>query len=335
MRATENPWVQASPALLFFGEFAKAFVKDVLLDKYMVSANPVLTAVHIAAPLMTCLSSLAVMWGLQAGPGVKFIANTAKCPSDLQKSLQDEFRVVSYFLGPRLFCNAMSVWFMPLPILIFGSCVRKAELVEHHVLVSAGYLAFFTTCRFMLDAVIVARVAEAHVRTTKESLSLEGVDAEKLQAFHKACVRLADEILPELAKISGPTLGLAACRAILALFAVIEVARFAANLKGLPEVLQMAGWLMTFIIDLPIGLYCLLLPASVSDACSELMEHLNNVRSKDIPKEHEAEVDRDSDAFLLRPVLTDEHTRLSSGQLHTSDTAAIHYQLDDSSNTNV
>ena len=301
VRATENPWVQASPALLFAGMFVKALLKDVIFDKYMASANPALTAVRVAAPLVNCLSSLAVMWGLQAGPGVKFIANTAKCPSDLQKPLQDEFRFVSYFLGPRLFCNAISTWCMPLFLLFLhrSGCVGKAELVEHHALVSAAYLAFFLACRFMLEAAIVARVAEAHVRTTKDSLSLEGVDAEKLQAFHKACVRLADDILPELAKISGPTLGLAACRAILAFFAVIEVARCAADMGSPVGKLQIAFLLMAVIIDLPVGLYCLLLPASVSDACLELMEHLNNVRSQDIPKEDKAEVDRDSDAFFF------------------------------------
>ena len=301
VRATENPWVQASPALLFVGMFVKAFVKDVILDKHIASANPALTAVHVAAPLMNCLSSLAVMWGLQAGPGVTFIGNAARCPSDLQKPLQDEFRVVSYFLGPRLFCNAIFIWYMPviLPRRSGLGCVGKAELVEHHALTSAAILAFFLACRFMLEAAIVARVAEAHVRTTKDSLSLEGVDAEKLQAFHKACVRLADEILPELAKISGPTLGLAACRAILALFAVIEMARFAADMGSPQGKLIIAACSFAVIIDLPIGLYCLLLPASVSDACSELMEHLNNVRSQDFPREHKEEVDRDSGAVFI------------------------------------
>ncbi|CAE7832279.1 unnamed protein product [Symbiodinium sp. KB8] len=184
-------------------------------------------------------------------------------------------------------------WSMPCFIYTLANseqCFKPASAFAQVSYLAAGYLLNILASQFLLEAVIVARVAQAHVRTTRDSLDLKP-DVDKLQTFHKACVRLVDEIMPELAKISGPTLGLAACRAVMACLCVVEVAR---NLARWEEprgkVIVIA---LSIVIDMPVGLYCLLLPASVSDECAELMEHLNNVRAQEISKEVKVEVDRE------------------------------------------
>ena len=302
VRTTKHWWVQANPALIFAAFSLKAVISSVLFDRHLDAVSPAIasmTAVHVALPMVSCLSSLAVLWGLQAAPGVAFISDTAQCPADLPKSLQAEFATVSCYLGPRLGMLTLTGWSMPCFIYTLANseqCFKPASAFAQVSYLAAGYLLNILASQFLLEAVIVARVAQAHVRTTRDSLDLKP-DVDKLQTFHKACVRLVDEIMPELAKISGPTLGLAACRAVMACLCVVEVAR---NLARWEEprgkVIVIA---LSIVIDMPVGLYCLLLPASVSDECAELMEHLNNVRAQEISKEVKVEVDRDSDAELL------------------------------------
>ncbi|CAE7659799.1 unnamed protein product [Symbiodinium microadriaticum] len=287
-QTTKHWWVQANPALIFAAFSLKAVISSVLFDRHLDAVSPAIasmTAVHVALPMVSCLSSLAVLWGLQAAPGVAFISDTAQCPADLPKSLQAEFATVSCYLGPRLGMLTLTGWSMPCFIYTLANseqCFKPASAFAQVSYLAAGYLLNILASQFLLEAVIVARVAQAHVRTTRDSLDLKP-DVDKLQTFHKACVRLVDEIMPELAKISGPTLGLAACRAVMACLCVVEVAR---NLARWEEprgkVIVIA---LSIVIDMPVGLYCLLLPASVSDECAELMEHLNNVRAQEISKE--------------------------------------------------
>ncbi|CAE7941541.1 unnamed protein product, partial [Symbiodinium necroappetens] len=297
-QTTKHWWVQANPALIFAAFSVKEVIKRVLFDSHLGVASPAMaamTAVHVAFPLLSCLSSLAVLWGLQATPGVAFISDTAQCPADLQKSLQGEFATVSYFLGPRLGMFTLLWWLMPCSIYALANteqCFEPASALAHVSYLAAGYLLDILASQFLLEAVIVARVAQAHVRTTRDSLDLKP-DVDKLQTFHKACVRLVDEIMLELAKISGPTLGLAACRAVSACFYVVEVARNLAWWEEPGGKFMVITLLMSIVIDMPVGLYCLLLPASVSDECAELMEHLNNVRAQEVSKELKPEVDRE------------------------------------------
>ncbi|CAE7767248.1 unnamed protein product [Symbiodinium sp. CCMP2592] len=298
VRTTKHWWVQANPVLIFAAFFVKAVITSVLFDRRLGAASPAIaamTAVHVALPLVSCLSSLAVLWGLQAAPRVAFTADTAHCPAEVQKSLQKEFATVSYFLGPRLGMLTLGCWLMPGVVYTMANtqqCFKPASAFAHVSFLAAAYLSNILASQFLLEAVIVARVAQAHVRTTRDSLDLKP-DVDKLQTFHKACVRLVDEIMPELAKISGPTLGLAACRAVLSCFYILEVARNVARWEELRGKITVTALLMSIVIDMPVGIYCLLLPASVSDECAELMEHLNNVRAQEVPKELKAEVDRE------------------------------------------
>jgi len=153
-------------------------------------------------------------------------------------------------------------------------------------------LVFTCLPHFLINSHILARIVEEHVRAvTKKIDDIHCVEKEKkgegleqlqlkVKEIHHACIRLPVDILPSLDCMVLPTLGFAACSWGWALMSVVMfVSGNGGDIKNEMDVpLVIAGTWMVLIF-LPLGVLCLLPPASVSDAFDQLLDSLNRLRA--------------------------------------------------------
>ena len=248
---------------------------------------------------------LAVAWGLRASRHVLLVADGATCPEDLRKSLQAELRMIACILGPRvlltilvgigLLCgglrcgvNAIVHGFIHLQALLYA---RRTCMFG--TLFACEGLLFMMTVTFLLEATIAARVVEAHVGEVKTGVDMTVADPVLLKNTCNDCGKLANEVLPELAKISGPLLWVTALKAAFHFACVVFALSIAAKVPADPSVLLILGlFLACPLLDLLVGPLCLFLPARVSDAFADLLDTLNKLRVKPVKEGCDAEVDR-------------------------------------------
>ena len=257
---------------------------------------------------------LAVTWGLRASRHVLLVADGATCPEDVRKSLPAEFRMIACILGPR----ALLTILVGMGVLCAGLAVGVQFVRE--TVVDGIYVAlwdirydmyndrysyllgtcfacegvlFIMTVTFLLEATIAARVVEAHVSKVKTGLDMTVADPGSLKNTCHECGKLANEVLPELAKISGPLLCVATLKAAFHFACVVLALSRAAKAPANPSFLLVLGLkLACSLLDLLVGPLCLFLPARVSDAFADLLDTLNKLRVKPVKEGCDAEVDR-------------------------------------------
>ena len=325
VRLTDSRLLQAT--FLVLSGAAAAIVIDIGFNRRgdLFAGRPLFSAAFLAFTCSWLFQSIVVMWGIEAVKHVALVAEGTDCYVD-PNALASELRGLAFAFAPKL-----------LPTIMFGiglvCCLPLAVVVFVHVTVTHfervkyyGYYNFIVvelalrvgmpgaivacecvltamTCRFMLEAFLVASTAKALVKAVHDDLSkqtMDSVSPDHLKKVHIACVHVVNHVLPELAKISKPTLGLMALKAIWACSSVVPVVFILAhhNDNGDAYFFKMFMILVVCYIlsDLILGLLCLLLPASVSDACADLVKEMNDLRGRPFKTDCEAEVERVSSA---------------------------------------
>ena len=136
------------------------------------------------------------------------------------------------------------------------------------------------------EACVITRVAQAHVDSVANTF-VSPTSAKQLQESRKACARLETDVLFKLKGITFPLVGIAFLSWSYAFAVMLEVllsppsvifghahSRVAIAESGMKFVA-----IVVCFCQMPIGLACLLLPASVSDAFDELSQKLNSLRA--------------------------------------------------------
>ena len=243
--------------------------------------------------------ALSVIWGLRSMRKVTL----AYCTADLQMSLSREFRLIACILAPKMlltFVISTGMLCVGLPRLcyLFMSSSRLLGTLPNSnawgyiflaAILGCEGLTFLMMSRFLLEAAVAGRIVEAEIGEVKGGLDMAVVDPDLLTKARTGCGKLAKEILPELAKISGPTLCLAALKG---------ATHIAYVLLWLLQTSRNMDWsfyscfLTCSLLDLLVGPLCLFLPARVSDAFADLLEILNELRIKPVKQGCSAEVDR-------------------------------------------
>jgi len=238
----------------------------------------------------------------------------AYCTADLQMSLSREFRLIACILAPKMlltFVISTGMLCVGLPRLcyLFMSSSRLLGTLPNSnawgyiflaAILGCEGLTFLMMSRFLLEAAVAGRIVEAEIGEVKGGLDMAVVDPDLLTKARTGCGKLAKEILPELAKISGPTLCLAALKG---------ATHIAYVLLWLLQTSRNMDWsfyscfLTCSLLDLLVGPLCLFLPARVSDAFADLLEILNELRIKPVKQGCSAEVDRE--VRLVRSFIKD------------------------------
>ncbi|CAE7189679.1 unnamed protein product [Symbiodinium sp. CCMP2456] len=295
IRATDWSWIRVGVVIVLA---SRLFLVSCMFP----TSATLLNTVSWCISLCHLVLGLSVIWGLRSMRRVML----AYCTDDLQMSLRGEFRLIACVLAPKMFLAfVISTGGLPILCILFISHqvygYGDAGLVQGLAFLGCESLIFIMMTRFLLEAAIAGRIVEAEVGEVKRGLDMLTVDPDLLTKARAGCGKLAKEILPELAKISGPTLCLAA-------------------LHGALHFVYVVGWLvmtsgeympstyLTFLLvcsqlDILVGPLCLFLPARVSDAFADLLEILNELRIKPVKEGCSAEVDRE--VRLMRSFIKD------------------------------
>ena len=229
-------------------------------------------------------------------------AKYARCEAGLAEVMKSELKFRMYFCLPTvLMC--FFVVAKGIVIIIAGASTGVMAVV-------CSDLCYFGLLRisilkFMLDSYIVSSVARISVDTAVEKLErlMEKLcgDASRCQSneaahetsretvkkaveetiteVHLCTVDLAERVLPALQKIGASALGFAVVSWIYSfqwLFSFIATDLDSIRTRPLTFVCEILGIMLT---SLPLGLMCLIPPASVSDACDNLLKAINKLRS--------------------------------------------------------
>jgi len=228
-------------------------------------------------------------------------AKYARCEAGLAEVMKSELKFRMYFCLPTvLMC--FFVVAKGIVIIIAGASTGVMAVV-------CSDLCYFGLLRisilkFMLDSYIVSSVARSSVDTAVAKLerlmeklcgdaSLKADEAaqetsretvkkaveETITEVHLCTVDLAERVLPALQKIGASALGFAVVSWIYSfqwLFSFIATDLDSIRTHPLKFVCEILGIMLT---SLPLGLMCLIPPASVSDACDNLLKAINKLRS--------------------------------------------------------
>lgn len=273
------------------------------LKTYIVLAPqaPSTSFIVVAPTMLLCGLTVFVAKGVKATEGNALLMREALCPRGLTQSLKAEIRYMLYALAPSLLFVyvVMIVWLaLPFALLEFGRYPpdmftwRTFTHYRYPLAFGPHLLVFACLPHFLINSHILARIVEQHVRAvTKKIDDIHCVEKEKkgqgleqlkknIEEIHDACIRLPVDVLPSLDCIVLPTLGFAACSWGWALMSVVAfVSGNGGDIKNRMDVsLVIAGTWMVLIF-LPLGVLCLLPPASVSDAFDQLLDSLNRLRA--------------------------------------------------------
>ena len=285
------------------------------------TGRPLFSAAFVAFACGWLFQSIVVLWGIKAAKHVVLAPEGTECPMD-PNALANELRGLAFAFAPKL-----------LPTMLFGMglvCLLPLAVVSwlHSFYInpmdiqgSINLIALFVgmpgamvacecvltamTCRFILEAFLVASTAKSLVKVVHDELkgtsepkeAMNSVELDHLKRVHVACGRLAYDDLPKLRKMSKPILGLVAFKTICACCSVVPVVFILALDEGMISYKMLVVVAVLYILsDLLLGLLCLMLPASVSDACADLVKELNVLRVRPFKPGLEVEVGRDSSA---------------------------------------
>ena len=261
---------------------------------------PTTSAIIVASEVQLGALTFFVAAGVRATKANPLLASGSMCPQGLTKRLSKQLKYVLLSLSPMLTFVYLALMAWPALvcyIIIYGLSSLEALAEYYDILFIGPYLLIFVALpHFLINSHILAKVVEAHVRAATQKvediLHLESQNKgdgmkqlkPKLKEIHEACIGLRVKVLPNLECIVVPTLGFAACSWGLVLMNIIEflsghLEDFGHGTIGIGVLV--AQFLLVFLIFLPLGVNCLLPPASVSDAFDHLLEALNALRTLD------------------------------------------------------
>ena len=262
--------------------------------KSLVMEEPVVGMLDIGIPLTQLALIVSVVMGIRAAKACQIFAEGATAPEDLLDTMHSELRssilpplvpqaYIQFFtssfmtcLFARFFCDDFttdecqnSSWLMS-PDLIWhfarmlglSRIWQLLDLVCHQTLFQLMLL-------FMVDAFIAARVVTSHVNVISNRLK-DPLSLEQLKEIHISCVQLVKGPLAHLSVISQPTFAIAFLNWLYAFLVAFKTLLYGGSMSYL---------VATLVSHIPIGLSCLLLPATVSDACTQVTQHLNEQRA--------------------------------------------------------
>lgn len=257
--------------------------------KRLVMEEPIFGMLDIGIPGSQLALCVSVVMGIRAAKTCQILAEGATAPEDLVDTMHRELRwsVLLPFVPQALIqaiISGMAIWGF---VYMCGYSLGQAHLLESLPFgpMLAGlatdilgkqdeslvvqFLLFHLMLLFMLDAYIAARVVTSHVNVISNRLK-DPLSFEELKEVHFSCVQLAKGPLAHLSVISQPTFAIAALNWLYAFLLAFKALLYGDTMSHLFAIL---------FCHIPIGLSCLLLPATVSDACTQVTRHLNEQRA--------------------------------------------------------
>ena len=268
---------------------------QIFQTKRLVMEEPVFGMLDIGIPVAQLALCLSVVMGIRAATTCQIFAEGATAPEDLVDTMHRDLRwsvllpfVPQAFTQASISCLAISAVFWQFSgrgryycgqIDIIAAVAEAIPLVgwardiigqDHFVaIVCHQTLLFHLMLLFMLDAYIAARVVTSHVNVISNRLK-DPLSLEQLKEVHISCVQLVKGPLTDLAVISQPTFAIAFLNWLYAFLVAFQTLLYGGSMSHLVAIL---------VSHIPIGLSCLLLPATVSDACTQVTRHLNEQRA--------------------------------------------------------
>ena len=266
--------------------------------KRLVMKEPIFGMLDIGIPVAQLALCVSVVMGIRATKTCQILAEGATAPEDLVDTMHRELRwsvllpfvpqalIQGIMSGITIFCFVgvcassigkpeVLVYAMVPLVLVFG---ENSIQVAFQVLGNSNSLVdivchqtllFHLMLLFMLDAYIAARVVTSHVNVISKRLK-DPLSLEELKEVHMSCAQLVKGPLTDLSVISQPTFAIAALNWLYAFLVAFKTLLYGDNMPHLFAIL---------FCHIPIGLSCLLLPATVSDACAQVTRHLNEQRA--------------------------------------------------------
>ena len=260
--------------------------------KRLVMEEPIFGMLDIGIPGSRLALCVSVVMGIRAAKACQILAEGATAPEDLVDTMHRELRwsVLLPFVPLALIQAIISGMAISGFVYVCGLSLGQAHLLHslafgpelvglaldilgrHYFSVGVvchQTLLFHLMLLFMLDAYIAARVVTSHVNVISNRLK-DPLSFEELKEVHFSCVQLVKGPLTDLAVISQPTFAIAFLNWLYAFLVAFQALLYGDSMSHLFAIL---------FCHIPIGLSCLLLPATVSDACTQVTRHLNEQRA--------------------------------------------------------
>ena len=288
---------QVSLVLFSMSQLLNASI-EIYQMKQSVMEEPVFAMLDIGIPVAQLALCVSVVMGVRAAKTCQIVAEGATAPEDLLDTMHTELRwsVLLPFV-PQAFIQVLISGFMTCLFVssflrfmceFFESCHGMWMVYDFNMDKVWGVMHMFGIFRFwqlldivchqtlfqlmllfMLDAYIAARVVTSHVNVISNRLK-GPLNFEQLKEVHISCVQLVKGPLKDLSVISQPTFAIALLNWLYAFLVAFQTLLYGGSVCHLVAIL---------VSHIPIGLSCLLLPATVSDACTQVTRHLNEQRS--------------------------------------------------------
>ena len=265
--------------------------------KQLMMEEPVFGMLDIGIPVAQLALCVSVVMGIRAAKTCQIFAEGATAPEDLVDSMHKELRwsVLLPFVPQALIQAIISGMAIFAFVCMCVYSLGQQHVFEHELFEALGVhfvglgfdilgigkhniwidvvchqtLLFHLMLLFMLDAYIAARVVTSHVNVISNRLK-DPLSFEQLKEVHFSCVQLVKGPLAHLSVISRPTFAIAALNWLYAFLVAFQALLYGDSMSHLFAIL---------FCHIPIGLSCLLLPATVSDACTQVTRHLNEQRA--------------------------------------------------------
>ena len=337
LKASTLAWIIEHPVTRY-SLFASG-LGDLLVDAWIyrnaIFKEPVTSCMVLTPHVCLAMLKFIVPFGVKATEGNQLLEPGMMCPEGTNMAMQKHLRRVLFFNSFAFvqFCGyaLLAVFLIVVLVLDEVSALqggfayhknRQGTYLENFYLRHVHELlyGFITAPKLLvvicipyllLKSQMLARVVEAKVRAVTQLLehvhSVEreqegkGISELKMEQTHKACVRLAHDVLPNLQCLAGPTLALAITAWAWGLSSGLSAVLFAiSQSRGMETSWSVAEFCIgrTAPIIVPTGVLCLLQPAAVSDAVLGLLDSLNRLRSLEGPAD-DSEIER-TERFLLR-----------------------------------
>jgi len=281
---------KVSLVVFFMSELLHAAF-EIYQMKQLVMEEPVFGMLDIGIPVAQLALCVSVVMGIRAAKTCQILAEGATAPEDLVDTMHRELRwsvllpfvpqaLIQAIISGMVICSFvyMCGYSMGQGHLFQSAFGEKLVRLAHDILgkhnngvvvICHQTLLFDLMLLFMLDAYIAARVVTSHVNVITNRLK-DPLSLEELKEIHISCVQLVKGPLAHLSVISQPTFAIAALNWLYAFLVAFKTLLYGDNMSHLFAIL---------ICHIPIGLSCLLLPATVSDACTQVTRHLNEQRA--------------------------------------------------------
>ena len=246
---------------------------------HLLTAGSINCAVLVLAKALRALQYIIVAFNVTATNADSIQATEMMCPRGVTDALQKDLRLMLFFFIPiffTIFVCASSLSSVPVHIFRKGFSLN---ILAAACITGTDMLVACMVPHFILKARIRAKVVEAHVRVQsqelKDILQKDALNELDMSQVHRACVYLSSDVLPLLKCLAIPSLGFAACS-----WCTVAVSILQQQVQEVfNQTAKIAMLVLLVSIYLPLGVLCLLPPASVSDAVDDLLDSLNKLRT--------------------------------------------------------